>query len=234
MQSNKKITRSIKTLLALILITTVCVSCDNNDDEQTTPETPIDGFTYHPNNANSIFYETPNAYIEIDEDDDDAYPGAPDSYSFFFTNGRVYDNDLHVNGTSDEILLSVNSTNFAVLQIQAATHTSLQTGIPPAAGNTYTASSNDSNVITNFNVASSSPQTFINVGGSNVEFGEGIEAGANIHNPASIGNSITINAINIDTTNPSNSTIDVDYIFINTAGELISGHYEGTLGIFED
>lgn len=226
----------IKTLLVLLAVT--MFSCDSNDDEvtpdATDPSTTLDGFTYHENNVNPTFYETSNAYIEIDEDNDDAYPLAPDYYGFFFLNGRLLDNDANVNGTNDEVLVSVNTTQFVVLSIDVAVNPSLQTGIPPTAGNTYIASSNDSNVVTDLQVDSSSPQTFINIDGTNVEFGEGNETNSTIYSPATLGHSVTINAINIDTVNPTNSTIDVDYTFVNTSGELISGHYEGTLGVFED
>lgn len=226
----------IKSLLILLAVT--MFSCDSNDDEVTPdpvdPSTTLDGFTHHENNTTPVFYPTSNAYIEIDEDNDDAYPLAPDYYGFFFLNGRLLDNDTDINGTSDEVLLSVNTTQFVVLSIDVAVNPSLQTGIPPTAGNTYIASSNDSNVVTDLQVDSSSPQTFINIDGTNVEFGEGNETNSTIYSPATLGHSVTINAINIDTVNPTNSTIDVDYTFVNTSGELISGHYEGTLGVFED
>ncbi|NRD21381.1 hypothetical protein HNV08_15095 [Winogradskyella eckloniae] len=45
---------------------------------------------------------------------------------------------------------------------------------------------------------------------------------------------VTVSAINIDTTTPANSTIDVDYTFLASDGTAISGHYEGTLGIILD
>jgi len=228
--------KTLKTLLILLAVT--IFSCDSNDDETTPnpvdPSTTLDGFTHHENNTTPTFYPTSNAYIEIDEDNDDAYPLAPDYYTFFFLNGRLYDNNTDINGTSDEVLLSVNTTQFVGIQIQVATNPSLQTGIPPSAGNTYVGSTDNSNVVTNLQVDSSSPQTFINIGGTNVEFGEGNEANSTVYNPATLGHSVTINAINIDTVNPTNSTIDVDYTFVNTSGELFSGHYEGTLGIFED
>ena len=226
----------IKSLLILLAVT--MFSCDSNDDEVTPdpvdPSTTLDGFTHHENNTTPVFYPTSNAYIEIDEDNDDAYPLAPDYYGFFFLNGRLLDNDTDINGTSDEVLLSVNTTQFVVIQVEVATNPSLQSGIPPTTGNTYIASSNDSNVVTDLQVDSSSPQTFINIDGTNVEFGEGNETNSTIYSPATLGHSVTINAINIDTVNPTNSTIDVDYTFVNTSGELISGHYEGTLGVFED
>ncbi|WP_152971463.1 hypothetical protein [Lacinutrix algicola] len=226
----------IKSLLLLLAVT--MFSCDSNDDEVTPdsvdPSTTLDGFTHHENNTTPVFYPTSNAYIEIDEDNDDAYPLAPDYYGFFFLNGRLLDNDTDINGTSDEVLLSVNTTQFVVLSIDVAVNPSLQTGIPPTAGITYIASSNDSNVVTDLQVDSSSPQTFVNIDGTNVEFGEGNETNSTIYSPATLGHSVTINAINIDNVNPTNSTIDVDYTFVNTSGELISGHYEGTLGVFED
>jgi hypothetical protein len=228
--------KKIKTLLILIAIT--AFGCDGNDDETTPdptdPSTTQDGFTYNPNNGSPIFYETTNAYIEIDEDDNSPMDNVPDYYTFFFLNGRLMDNDANVADTNDEILFSINTSNFAALKIDVTTNSSLSTGIPPSAGNTYVADSNDSGVITGFTVNSSTPQTFINIGGTNVEFGEGDDSGAIDHAPATLGHSVTINAMNLNTTNPSNSTIDVDYTFVNDSGEAFIGHYEGTLGIIED
>jgi len=54
------------------------------------------------------------------------------------------------------------------------------------------------------------------------------------HYVGTVGPSITINAINIDNNTPTNSTINVDYTFLDTNGDTISGHYEGTLGIILD
>lgn len=228
--------KTIKKLLILLAIS--IFSCDSNDDAVTPdpadPSATLDGFTYNEDNTNPTFYETTNAYVEIDVDDDDAFPGVPDYYSFFFLNGRLLDNDTNVNGTSDELLLSTNTTQFVRISVNVATNPSLNTGIPPTAGNTYVASSDDSIVVTGVAVDASTPQTIVNIGGTNFEFGEGNDTNSIIHLPASLGHSVTINAINIDTVNPTNSTIDVDYTMVNSSGELISGHYEGTLGFFED
>jgi len=179
-----------------------------------------------------MFYETTNAYIEIDEDQ--STPGVPDYYTFFFLNGRLLDNNTKVNGTSDEVLLSLNTTNYAAIQISTAVNTSLNTGIPPSAGHIYVASRNDSVVITDCSVDRTSPQTSVNINGTYFEFGEGDENSGTLHELATAGHSITINAMVLDTVNPENSTINVDYTVVNNAGELISGHYEGTLGVFED
>ncbi|TYB79717.1 hypothetical protein [Bizionia myxarmorum] len=228
--------KNIKTLLILLAVT--AFSCDSNDDAVTPdpvdPTITQDGFTYHQDNTSPTFYETSNAYIEIDIDDNDAYPSVPDYYTFFFLNGRMYDNDTNINGTTDEVLLSVNTTQFVALSIEVSVNSSLNTGLPPSAGNTYIASANDSNVVIDLQVDSSIPQTFLNVGSSNIEFGEGNEQNSTVFQPASMGHSVTINAMNLDTVNPTNSTINVDYTFVNAAGELISGHYQGTLGVIED
>jgi len=222
---------SIKTLL-ILFTAIVLVNCDSNDDLQTDPVNPTDGFTHHQNNTTSIFYETTNAYIEIDEDQ--STPGVPDYYTFFFLNGRLLDNNTKVNGTSDEVLLSLNTTNYAAIQISTAVNTSLNTGIPPSSGHTYVASRNDSVIITDFSVDGTSPQTSVNINGTYFEFGEGDENSGTLQELATAGHAITINAMVLDTVNPENSTINVDYTVVNSAGELISGHYEGTLGVFED
>ena len=222
---------SMKYLLVLLL-SVVLMNCDSNDDMQTDPVVPTDGFTIHHNNSNSVFYETTNVYIEIDEDQ--SSPGVPDYYTFYFLNGRLLENETNINGTTDEVLLSVNTTNYASVQISTTVNTSLNTGLLPSAGNTYVASKNDSNVITDLIVNSTSPQTFVTINSTNYEFGEGDENSGTVQVLATVGHSITINAMTLDRGNPSNSTIDVDYTLVNTSGELISGHYEGTLGAFED
>ena len=51
-----------------------------------------------------------------------------------------------------------------------------------------------------------------------------------------VGPMVTINAINIDTNTPENSTVDLDYTFPTTSlnSTVITGHYEGTLGVILD
>jgi len=44
--------------------------------------------------------------------------------------------------------------------------------------------------------------------------------------PGSIEPSITINAINLETNNPSASMIDVDYTFLNQNSDTITTHYK--------
>nr|WP_042293011.1 hypothetical protein [Nonlabens ulvanivorans] len=224
--------KTIKILLLMLAIT--AISCDGNDDIQNPSGTTLNGFTVVQNNGTSTFYETTNMYIEIDEDNDDAFPLAPDYYSFFFLNGRLLDSDQHTVVGGDEILLSTNTTNFAGLKVDVATHPDLQTGIPPTANNTYIASTDDSNIIHDFQVNSLVPAYFFTIDGTSYEFGNGDASVGTLHEPATLGHTVTINTINIDSTNPSSSTIDVDYTFVNTFGELISGHYDGSLGFIED
>lgn len=220
-------------LLPLIAILSF-TSCDKNDDEQTDPVISTDGFTYHKNDGTTQFFETPNMYLEIDVDDDDIYPGVPDYYSFIFLNGRMFDNDADVNGSTSEYLFSTNTTNFARIQIEPTVNTSLSTGIPPSTGNTYVSGSSDDVVAYGFQVNSLSTPYYLTLNGTQFEFGEADENTGTVHLPASLGHSITINAMNLDSNNPSNSTIDVDYTFVNTSGEAFIGHYEGTLGVIED
>jgi len=213
----------IKPLLILICIT--IFSCDNNDDQQTDPVTPTDGFTH-----NDIFYPTENSYFELDEDDDSPADGHPDNYAFFFSNGRMFDNDANVNGSSGDFLFSLNTTNWVFLNIEVADNPSLASSAP-VAGNTYVVSSvNDSVIIENAQIDSLSTPYFIN----NVEYGIGNENVGTINTPGSQGPTLTINAINFNNANPAASTIDVDYTFMNQNGEIINGHYEGTLGVILD
>ncbi|NRD21382.1 hypothetical protein HNV08_15100 [Winogradskyella eckloniae] len=219
--------KTIKSLLVLLILT--IVSCDNNDDAQTDPGNPSDGFTH-----NGVFYETPNAYFEIDEDDDDPLIGGegfPDNYSFFFSNGRMFDNDPNnVNGLNDDYLFSLNTTNWVFLNVEVQDNPSLANS-GPLAGITYVVSSvNDSVIIEDGQITGLNPM-FINSG---VEFGTGSETIGVFNWPGAVGPTITINAINLDSNNPANSTIDVDYTFMNTAGETITGHYEGTFGVILD
>ena len=215
--------QTIKTTVFLsLLFLTSLISCDNNDDAQTDPITPTDGFTH-----NGTFFETPNAYIEIDEDDNNN-DGFPDDYNFFFSNGRMFDNDANVNGSSGDYLFSLNTTNWVFYNLTTDINPSLLNSAPQA-GNSYYGSSNDSVIIENGQINALSPPFFDN----GIEFGMGGNVGF-ANTPGSIGPSITINAINLDTNNPSASTIDVDYTFLNQNGDTITGHYEGTLGIILD
>jgi len=213
--------------LILVLLITV-FSCDNNDDEQTDPVVPTDGFTH-----NSIFYPTPNAYFEIDEDDDDANIGGdgfPDNYSFFFSNGRMFDNEIYVNGVNDDYLFSLNTTNWVFLNVEVEDNPSLANG-GPLPGNTYIVSSiHDSVIIENGLIEPLNP-IYIN---NNTEFGVGSENAGVFNFPGVVGPTITINALNMDNVNPAESTVDVDYTFMNGDGEIITGHYEGTFGIILD
>ncbi|QJP34409.1 hypothetical protein F0365_08370 [Nonlabens sp. Ci31] len=218
--------KTIKTILLLILIPTI--SCDGNDDMQTDPSNPTDGFTH-----NSVFYGTPNAYFEIDEDDDDPIIGGdgyPDNYSFFFSNGRMFDNDANVNGSSGDFLFSLNTNSWVFLNIEVSDNPSLSSS-GPLSGNTYIVSSvNDSVIVENGQIDSLTPAYFIN----NIEYGIGNENVGTINTPGVSGLSITIHAINLDNTNPTASTIDADYTFMNQNGEVIIGHYEGTFGVILD
>lgn len=220
--------KSIKFLFAVLLVITM-FNCDNNDDAQTDPVTPTDGFTH-----NNVFYNTPNAYFEIDEDDDDPNIGGdgyPDNYSFFFSNGRMFDNDpANVNGLNDDFLFSLNTTNWVFLNVEVVDNPSLSNA-GPSAGNTYVVSSiNDSVIIENGQINGLNPAYFIN----GVEYGTGDENVGVFNTPGTQGPSITINTIDIDANNPSASTIDVDYTFMNQNGEVITGHYEGTFGVILD
>jgi len=212
--------KSIKTLL--ILLSIAIFSCDNNDDAQTDPTNPSDGFTH-----NSVFYETENAYFEIDTDDPNAIP---QDYVFFFLNGKMFDNDAKVNGSGAEYLFSLGTTNFVILRVFVSDNPSLANG-GPLPGNTYVASIiNDSVILENGQINPLTTPYFIN----GVEFGEGDEDTGIINTPIAPNPTITINAINLDNTNPSASSIDADYTFTNQDGDIITGQYKGSFGIILD
>lgn len=209
----------------ILLVTTLTLfSCDNNDDAQTNPTNPTDGFTY-----NNTFYDTPNAYIEVDQEDDnnDTFP---DNYTFFFTDGRMFDNDANVNSSSGDFLFSVNTTKLAFLHILVSDNPSLANA-QLSAGNTYIVSSIKDTVIIHDGQIDPLANPYFNNG---IEFGIGNENIGTFHFPGTVVPTITINAMNLDSANQQNSTLDVDYSFMNTNGEIITGHYEGTFGVILD
>lgn len=199
-------------------------SCDNNDDEQTNTQNPTDGFTH-----NGVFFETPNAYFEIDEEDDNN-DGFPDNYTFFFTDGRMFDNDSNVNGSSGDFLFSVNTTKLVFLKILVSDNPSLAT-TQPSAGNTYIVSSAEDTVILHDGQIDPLTNPYFNNG---IEFGTGNENVGIFNFPGAVGPAVTINAFTYDNNNPELSTIDIDYTMMNQDGEIIAGHYEGTFGVILD
>lgn len=211
--------KTLKLLIALTIITLTSCTQDNNDDTSTAPQT--DGFTY-----NNTFYETPNAYFQIDDDNNPRR-----YYAFFFTNGRIFDNDANVNGSTGDYLFSTNTTKMVFLKILVSDNPSLANNVLPSAGNTYRASSVRRSVIAHGFQVNSLNSPYFNNG---IEFGTADETTGTYHPPGAQGPTITINAINLDTSNIANSTINADYRFTNVNGEIITGHYEGTFGIILD
>ena len=221
---------TIKTLV-LMIATAFIISCDNNDDAQTTPQTPTDGFA-----VGSMFYQTPNAYIAIDQTDANN-DGYPDYYSLFFTNGRMTDTYGDA-GVGYAYAYSENTTKLVQLKLLVASNSSFTTGAITA-GNTYTASSiitpvstgfsQDSFMAYNLQVPTPYFGTLNSLGYNQIQETVGVW-----HYPGTVGPQVTINAINIDSATPANSTIDVDYTFLDTNGVTITGHYTGTLGIILD
>ena len=228
----------LHTILILSIILFIGSSCDGNDDDQTTPIIPADGFT-----ISNTFYGTENTYIAIDQSDRDNN-GKSDYYTFFFTNGRITDvyGDI---GLGYAHAFSTATTQLVKLQVFESANANLSTGILQA-GNTYVASSILTTSINGFGVTNSgySKDSFIAYNlqpGSNIfndqttlDFTQILEVAGVWHYVGTVGPSITINAINIDNNTPTNSTINVDYTFLDTNGDTISGHYEGTLGIILD
>ena len=225
--------KTLQTLKALLILATITiVSCDNNDDQQTTPATPTDGFT-----VSNSFKGTENAYITIDQADVDG-GGFPDYYNFFFTDGRITDSFGDV-GVGYAYGYSDNTTNLVKLKIIAdASNPSLTAGLI-SSGNTYIASS----VLTNgFNAGFSADSllgynaqpdpTFGTENG--LDFCHIQETNGFWYYVGTSGPIVHVNAINIDYSTPSNSTIDIDYTFLDTNGTTITGHYGGTLGLILD
>ena len=223
----------IKSLLLVLLLT--AFSCDNNDDAQTDPSTPMDGFTH-----NNTFYPTPNAYFEIDEDDDNPNDGFPDNYNFFFTNGRMADGDEPgVPSDAGEYIFTFNMTHFVLFNLKVSNNPSLANAAPSAGntykGDVYTTSNTSPNTVIvedyTGSIVSLSTPYFI----SGVEYGNpSADDETNAQGPNNAIPSLTVNAINIDSANPALSTMDVDYTYQNALGETFSGHYEGTFGIILD
>jgi hypothetical protein len=227
----------LKTIIFIMILSQI--SCDNNDDTQNTPSNPSDGFT-----ISNTLHETPNAYIAIDQYDRDSN-GKADYYTFFFTDGRITDT-YGDQGLGYAYNYSTNITNLVKLQVfEGASNPNLTNTI--TAGDTYVASSTLTNSLNGFGVTNAgySKDSFISY---NLQAGTptfGTENGFDFTSnpPETVGTwhyagttppTITINAINIDSNTPSNSTIDVDYTFIDTFGVTITGHYQGTLGIILD
>ncbi|ADV51251.1 hypothetical protein Celal_4007 [Cellulophaga algicola DSM 14237] len=214
----------IKYSIPLLALMFSFIGCDNNDDETTPTTVPTDGFTY-----NTTFYETANTYIDIDDCDSDN-DGMPDSYTFFFTDGRMFDNDDNVNGSSGDYLYSLNTTKLVFLNVLVSDNPGLaNTGI--VAGNTYIVSSTeDSVIIHDAQIDALSPSFIVN----SVAFGMGNENIGTFHLPGTVVPTITINTFNFDLSDLENSIIDADYTFMNTSGEVITGHYTGTYGVLLD
>lgn len=200
-------------------------ACDKNDDAQTDSQNPTDGFTIQ-----GQFYETPNCYIEFDNDDQD-------EINIFFSDGRMYDNDNNVNGITTDYLFSVNTTNWVFLNIRDDENPSIITPQYPniQTGVQYVAGPTDSVVIHNASIESLSPPFFDN----NIEYGIDAEEfppsdpDFRIHKVGASGPFVTLNSYNYDNTTQT-GTLDVDYTFIDATGNTITGHYEGTFGVILD
>ena len=223
----------MKTIKALLILLTISIySCDNNDDSQTDPVNPTDGFTH-----NGTFYETANAYFEIDEDNN-----PPDEYNFFFIDGRMADGDSSTGAPADanEYIFTLNTSNFVFFNLTVEDNPSLANSAPTA-GNTYVGdlyhatinSTPDTVIVENYIGTFESLSTPYFIDG--VEYGNpSSDDDTNAQGPGNATPTLTVNAINIDTFNPEESTINVDYVYENHLGEIFTGHYEGTLGVFQD
>ena len=223
-----------KISILFIAILFIGSSCDGNDDVQSSPQ---DGFT-----VSNTFYPTENAYVGIDQSDRDNN-GKADFYTFFFTDGRITTSFGEV-GIGYGYAYSTNTTKLVKLQVfEGASNPNLTNTL--MVGETYVASSVLTTVINGMGVTNTgfSKDSFVSYNLQVASPSFGTENGFDFqqipeaigiwHYAGTVGPTITINAINIDTATPTNSTIDVDYTFLDTNGNTITGHYEGTLGIIK-
>lgn len=217
---HSKLIKKMKTLYKILVITLILnlISCDQNDD---TPS-PTNKFT-----SAGLDFETPNCYIEFDEFNDNNA-----NFNLFFLDGKMYDNDANVNGSSGDYLFSTNTTNFVFYNITAFDNPSIEIPQYPniQTGISYIGSDNDSVIIHDFTIDALTPNFNLN----GINFGMPDETTGVIHQPMS-GNTktITINSFNFDFTSQTGD-INVDYQFLDINGNTITGHYEGSLGVFLD
>jgi hypothetical protein len=195
----------------LILFAFNLISCDQNDDISTT----VNKFT-----VGTTDYDTPNAYIEFDEDNQD-------QINFFFTDGRMIDNVNSIaspDGGIDDYHFSVNTTNFVFINIRDVENPSIVNPYPNIqVGNTYIGGDSDSIILSDGEIIS------LGYFSNGFEFGYGDDTSTNTIIHAQNGNpNITINSYNFDTTT-NTGTINVDYIYNG-----ITGHYDGTIGFIFD
>ena len=210
--------KKIYSLLFLLAVTSVMISCDKNDDQQNDPQNPTDGFT-----ISGVFHEAPNCYIEFDTD------ANPTEFNLFFTDGRMYDNDTNINGSSGDYLFSTTMKNWVFYNIRDIenpsivnpTYPNIQTGVQ------YVGNAGDSVITYNLVVSSLSPPFISN----NIEFG--MVSSGTVKIPGVSGPFLTINSYSFDSSTQT-GTINVDYSFIDASGQTILGHYEGSLGVLLD
>jgi len=207
---------TIKTI-AIIFLTIIIFSCDQNDDVST----PVNQFT-----VSGTSYDTPNCYIEYDIDGND-------QFNLFFTDGRMYVNEPHVNGSSNEYLFSIDTSNLVFFNIKEADNPSITIPQYPniVPGTSYIGSDSDTVIMHSFSMNSLTP--IFNYNG--FEFGEPDSIGGGVAHQPMPGNTktITINSFNFDTTTQTGN-INVDYQFLDSLGNSIIGHYEGSLGVIFD
>lgn len=201
----------MKIYITIILILSLSLFSCNEDDN--TEVLPNNGFT-----VGTTFYETPMCYIEFDEDDQT-------EFNLFFLNGRMYDNDTNVNGSSGDYLFTLNTTNFVFYNIRDVENPSITNPYPNIqTGITYTGGASDTVILTNGQINDLTP-SFSNNG---FTFGEG--AGGTTQ---AQGGTIVINSYSFDSSTQTGS-INVDYQSLGVAGNVISGHYEGSVGVIFD
>jgi len=216
--------KTIYNLMIFLLLS--ITACDKNDDAQNDPQNPTDGYTLQ-----GTFYETPNCYITFDNTNQD-------KIKLFFVNGRMLHNVTNaIPNTTIEYLFSVNTTNWVFLNILDTQNPSISSPQYPniQTGVQYIGSPVNSEIVHNGTIESLNPPFTDN----NIEYGQDEgeyppnDPNFELHKVGASGPFITLNNYSYDS-NTQTGTINVDYTFIDNAGNNITGHYEGNFGVFVD
>ncbi|MCF6308271.1 MAG: putative metal-binding motif-containing protein [Flavobacteriaceae bacterium] len=204
----------------------ICDEIDNNCDGQVDEDNicnpfPADnGFIF-----NDTFFETPNAYIEFDEDNQS-------EINFFFTNGLMLDNINHYEGNTNDYLFSLDLTNLVFYNLTEELNPNISTPYPTIdTGFMYTGGPSDSVILHEGNILPFNNPLIIN--GTEFGYGDDNDPDTIVHTPGINGPFIVINSYTFDIITQT-GTANIDYTFLDQNGISIYGHYEGALGVILD